>query len=77
MDKQSLDWPAERSAHSSTVITTVSSNEQVTSHFVVLGGLSDDFQLRNDCWILKLSSSKWYQVTYILHHMKYFNDVIP
>ena len=73
--KQSLNWPAERSAHSSTIITTVSSNEHLTSHLVVLGGLRDGLQPTKDCWIMKLSNLEWYQVSIYLHHMKYFYNV--
>ena len=60
-----LKWPETRNCHASTIINTISSNQQTISHLMVLGGVGDLLQILNDCWIMNLSSFIWYQVTYI------------
>ena len=66
-----MKWPNSRSFHASSIIYTVSSNQQVTSHMIMLGGLDNDLQPLNDCWILNISSLIWYQVMYITSHVCY------
>ena len=63
--KSTLKWPKARSNHASTIINTISSNQQTISHLMVLGGLDCDAQTLNDCWIINLSSIICYQVMYI------------
>ena len=60
-----LKWPRARNRHASTIMNTISSNNQTISHLILLGGLDDHFQTLNDCWIMNLSSFIWYQVMYI------------
>ena len=60
-----VDWPEGRTGHASAVINTISSNEKVTSHFIVMGGRDYNGDPISDCWIINLSSLIWYQVMYI------------
>ena len=60
-----MKWPKGRSAHATSIINSISSNEQLTSHLITIGGLDDDLQPLNDSWILDISSLIWYQVMYI------------
>ena len=57
--------PKGRSQHASSVINSISSNQQVTSHLISTGGRDGDVQPLNDSWILNISSLIWYQVMYI------------
>ena len=69
-----LKWPKARQSHASTVINTISSNQQTISHLMVLGGLEDSSQTLKDCWIMNLSSFIWYQVMYIsMTHVIYIS----
>ena len=60
-----MKWPKERSHHATSIINSISSNQQVTSHLISMGGRDDDLQALNDSWILNISSLIWYQVMYI------------
>ena len=60
-----MKWPKGRIAHASSIINSISSNQQVTSHLITIGGVDDDLQPLNDSWILNISSLIWYQVMYI------------
>ena len=60
-----MDWPEGRTAHASAIINTISSNEKVTSHLIVLGGRDYNDDSLSDCWIMNLSCLIWYQVMYI------------
>ena len=60
-----MKWPKGRSNHATSIINSISTNEQVTSHLITIGGLDDDVQPLNDSWILDISSLIWYQVIYI------------
>ena len=60
-----MKWPMGRTEHATSIINSISSNEEVTSHLITIGGLDDDLQLLNDSWILNISSLIWYQVMYI------------
>ena len=60
-----MKWPKGRSGHATCIINSISTNEQVTSHLITIGGLDDDNQPLNDSWILHISSLIWYQVMYI------------
>ena len=60
-----MKWPKGRSLHATSIINSISSNQQVTSHLITMGGRDDDIQPLNDSWILNISSLIWYQVIYI------------
>ena len=60
-----MKWPKGRSNHATSIINSISSNEQVSSHLITIGGRGDDGQPLNDSWILDISSLIWYQVMYI------------
>ena len=60
-----MNWPKGRSGHATSIINSISSNQQVTSHLITIGGQDDDAQPKNDSWILNISSLTWYQVMYI------------
>ena len=62
-----MKWPQIRSDHASAIINMASSNEDVISHFIILGGLDNDSQLINDCRVMNLSSLIWRQV--FVHHI--------
>ena len=57
-----VDWPEGRSAHASAIINTISSNEKVMSHLIVIGGLDYTKDPISNCWIIDLSTLIWYQV---------------
>ena len=60
-----MKWPKGRTGHSTSIINSISSNQQVTSHLITIGGCDDDGQPLNDSWIINISSLIWYQVMYI------------
>ena len=60
-----MKWPKGRQSHATSTINSISSNQQVTSHLITMGGLDDDNQPLNETWILNISSLIWYQVMYI------------
>ena len=60
-----MKWPKGRTEHATSIINSISSNQQVTSHLITMGGLDDNGQLLIDSWILNMSSLIWYQVMYI------------
>ena len=60
-----MKWPKGRSGHATSIINSISFNQQLTSHLITIGGRGDDLQLLNDSWILDISSLIWYQVMYI------------
>ena len=60
-----MKWPKGRQSHATCIINGISSNEQLTSHLITIGGYGDDNQPLNDSWILDISSLIWYQVMYI------------
>ena len=60
-----MKWPKGRTGHATSIINSISSNQQVTSHLITISGQGDDLQPLNDCWILNISSLIWYQVMYI------------
>ena len=60
-----MKWPKERNAQATSIINSVSSNQQVTSHLITIGGRGDGKQTLNETWILNISSLIWYQVMYI------------
>ena len=63
--KSTLKWPTARHGHASTIINTISSNQQTISHLMVMGGWDINAQTLNNCWIMNLSSFVCYQVMYI------------
>ena len=58
-----VKWPKGRERHASSIINTISSNQQITSHMITLGGRDDDINTISDCWIINLATLIWYQVT--------------
>ena len=60
-----MKWPKGRAGHATSIINSISSNGQLTSHLITIGGEDDDAQPLNDSWILDISSLIWYQVMYI------------
>ena len=57
-----LKWPKGRNGHASAIINTTSSNYNVTSHLIVMGGMGGNRDTLSDCWIMNSSSLMWYQV---------------
>ena len=55
-----MKWPKGRERHASSIINTISSNQQVMK---TLGGSDDDINAISDCWIINLATLIWYQVT--------------
>ena len=66
-----MKWPKRRVFHASTIIKIISSNKHDTFHLLVLGGLDENGEPLTDCWILNLSSVKWFQVIYIIIMIMY------
>ena len=60
-----MKWPKARDNHATSIINSISSNEQLIPHLITIGGQDDDLQPLNDSWILDISSLIWYQVMYI------------
>ena len=57
-----MKWPKRRDSHASSVINTTSSDQQVTSHLIIIGGWDNNLQAVSDCWIINLSTLIWHQV---------------
>ena len=76
-----VKWPKRRSHHASAIIYAVSSNGEMTSHFILMGGVDDDLQPLKDCWITNLSTSSrliWYEVMFVYNvYISYTSVLLP
>ena len=52
-------WPQSRDRHSSTIITSVTDEEE--THLMVIGG-HDNGKTLADCWLFNIATRKWNKV---------------
>ena len=57
-----VQWPKERTDHSSVVVSSVSSDGVRRPHLVVLGGRDGKGDIIPDCWIMDIEWKNWKKV---------------
>ena len=68
-----VEWPKERVSHSSTIVTSVSSELRKKPHLIVMGGLDENGDVISDCWVMDIESKHWKQVQ--RKQCIYFNSI--
>ena len=59
-----IQWPVGRTAHSSAVINSVSTDGVKRHYLLILGGWGGSVLL--DCWIMNIENKKWKQVIILM-----------